>query len=144
MLRKVVLMGMSLGVMMQFFPAMSVYANVQQIYSYAQRGDLKALNSLRHQIDITDSCGNTALCYSVMNNDYKTFNLLRQVGASPKSQCVSNISPEQIKAFNQGYTRWYQSISKNVVHSRKNVSTQIATTGLSVGKRSESESGLLL
>lgn len=92
--------------------------------------------SLFYPIDITDYHGNTTLCYSVVKNDYKVFNLLRQANANPKSQCINNISSEQIKNFNEGYVKWYKSIVKNTTdQALNNVSKTVTTTGLSMGAK---------
>ena len=82
------------------------------IYQVATKGTMRALEALKqigsNQLEIVDGQGNTALCLSVSNNDYRAFNLLKKAGASLRAPCIQKFSSAQLRAFNQGYYRWAQ------------------------------------
>ena len=109
-------------------PVLSAPLTMGQIYGYAKSGNVKALKSLGKQVDSIGRDGNTNLCRAVYNNDYKAFNALRTAGANVKHPCTQKIPPEQIKAFNQGYTAWAQDMNAQAAGTSAAVATD---TGLS-------------
>ena len=118
-------------------PALSVPLTMSQIYNYAKNGNIKALKSLGKQVDSVGRDGNTNLCRSIYNNDYKAFNTLRVVGANVRHPCIQKIPPERIKTFDKGYTTWAKRIN-----SAKNAATMSSITSKRATAPISTETGL--
>lgn len=113
----------------------------QAIFLYAKQGDMYALGRLKsmgYSIDMTDQSGNSALCEAVYRQDYSTFSVLKQAGASTTHPCVQRIPERMVQQFNQGYMRWAQAVNAGqksyVAASAKGASASIvpASSGISV------------
>ncbi|MBR6412700.1 MAG: hypothetical protein IKS41_06040 [Alphaproteobacteria bacterium] len=104
---------------------------MSQIYNYAKNGNVRALKSLGKKVDSIGRDGNTNLCRAVYNNDYKSFNALRVAGANVKHPCTQKIPPEQIKAFNEGYTAWAQEMNAAAGATAASGGAVATETGLS-------------
>ena len=72
------------------YMAQAQYLSAKDIYKYAKSRNYNALSRISGYIDTQDGSGNTALCLAVMDDDYQTYNLLRQYGANPQPYCLQS------------------------------------------------------
>ena len=68
------------------------YLSAKDIYKYAKGRNYNALSRISRYIDMQDGSGNTALCLAVIDDDYQTYNILRQYGANPQPYSIGNCS----------------------------------------------------
>ncbi|MEE6207129.1 MAG: hypothetical protein VZR95_03650, partial [Alphaproteobacteria bacterium] len=82
--------------------------SAKDIYKYAKSRNYNALSQMSRYIDMQDGRGNTALCLAVIDDDYHTYNLLRQYGANPQPYCLqSAIAASGSSTFlGMGTTGW--------------------------------------
>ena len=72
------------------YMAQAQYLSAKDIYKYAKSRNYNALSRISGYIDTQDGSGNTALCLAVIDDDYQTYNLLRQYGANPQPYCLQS------------------------------------------------------
>lgn len=72
------------------YMAQAQYLSAKDIYKYAKSRNYNALSQISRYIDTQDGRGNTALCLAVIDDDYQTYNLLRQYGANPQPYCLQS------------------------------------------------------
>ena len=72
------------------YMAQAQYLSAKDIYKYAKSRNYNALSQISRYIDTQDGKGNTALCLAVIDDDYQTYNLLRQYGANPQPYCLQS------------------------------------------------------
>lgn len=72
------------------YMAQAQYLSAKDIYKYAKSRNYSALSRISRYIDTQDGRGNTALCLAVIDDDYQTYNLLRQYGANPQPYCLQS------------------------------------------------------
>ncbi len=90
----------------------------QAFYYYAKQGNVTALRELSsrgYSIDVSDQFGNSALCEAVYRQDYSTFSILKQAGASTSHPCVARIPTQSIQQFNQGYVNWARAVNSRQI-----------------------------
>lgn len=109
--------------------ASAAVVSMAQVYNYAKTGNLNALKQLKSSIETVDRYGNTAMCRSILMNDYSSFYVLKTAGASVNAPCVSRVSPERVEAFNKGYVSWAKGVNSGRIANPIAHSVKTATAG---------------
>ncbi len=116
----------------------------QAFYYYAQKGDLSGIQKLKSQgysIDASNANGNSALCESVYRQDYSSFVLLRQAGASTNHSCMRRIPSETARQFNEGYVKWAEGVNSGKISYAGATTQTTKTTAKAATATTGSEGG---